>query len=80
MLERANIKLGSVVSDIMGVSSQKMLRAIADGDDDPERLANFARGTMKKKIEELELALRGYINPHQPMMRCSKQFSFTLTF
>ncbi|MBM7653551.1 IS110 family transposase [Neobacillus cucumis] len=68
VLEGANIKLGSVVSDIMGVSSKDMLRAIADGEDDPEKLANFARRSMKKKKEELELALQGYVNPHQRLM------------
>lgn len=68
VLEGANIKLGSVVSDIKGVSSQDMLRAIANGENDPEKLANFARGTMKKKKEELELALQGYINQHQRLM------------
>jgi hypothetical protein len=45
-----------------------MLHSIADGEEDPEKLASFARGTMKKKKEELELALRGYVNPHQRMM------------
>jgi transposase len=68
VLEGANIKLGSVVSDIMGVSSKDMLRGIAEGEEDPQKLASFARGTMKKKKEELELALKGYINPHQRMM------------
>lgn len=68
VLEGANIKLGSVVSDIMGVSARDMLGAIADGEDDPEKLASFARRTMKKKKDELELALRGYINPHQRLM------------
>ncbi|WP_391559322.1 IS110 family transposase, partial [Robertmurraya sp.] len=68
VLEGANIKLGSVVSDIMGVSSKDMLRAIADGENDPEKLSNFARGTMKKKKDELQLALKGYVNPHQRMM------------
>ncbi|MCQ6282802.1 IS110 family transposase [Bacillus sp. EB600] len=68
VLEGANIKLGSVVSDIMGVSAKDMLRAIGEGEDDPKILANFARRTMKKKKEELELALKGYINPHQRMM------------
>jgi transposase len=67
-LEGANIKLGSVVSEIMVVSSQEMLRAIADGEDDPVKLASFARRTLKKKKDELELALRGYISPHQRMM------------
>jgi len=52
----------------MGVSSLDMLRAIADGENDPEKLASFARRSMKKKKSELELALRGYINPHQRLM------------
>ncbi|NOU91982.1 IS110 family transposase [Paenibacillus sp. LMG 31456] len=68
VLEGANIKLGSVVSDIMGVSSRDMLRAIADGEDDPEKLASFARRTLKRKKDELELALQGYVNPHQRLM------------
>ncbi|MEC5424778.1 IS110 family transposase [Virgibacillus sp. C22-A2] len=68
VLEGANIKLGSVVSDIMGVSARDMLNAIADGEDDPEILANFARRTMKKKKDELQLALKGYISPHQRLM------------
>ncbi|QGQ48017.1 IS110 family RNA-guided transposase [Metabacillus sediminilitoris] len=68
VLEGANIKLGSVVSQIKGVSAMEMLRAIADGEDDPVKLASFARRTLKKKKEELELALRGYISPHQRMM------------
>ncbi|MFF2459485.1 hypothetical protein [Peribacillus simplex] len=49
VLEGANIKLGSVVSDVMGVSARDMLNAIAEGEEDPEKLANFARRTMKKK-------------------------------
>ncbi|MGQ7889174.1 IS110 family transposase [Paenibacillus sp. WC2504] len=68
VLEGANIKLGSVVSDIMGVSSKDMLNAIANGEEDPEKIAGLARRSMKKKKDELELALRGYVNPHQRMM------------
>jgi transposase len=52
----------------MGASSKDMLRSIANGEDDPEKLANFARRTMKKKKEELKVALRGYVNPHQRLM------------
>lgn len=62
--KEANVKLSSVVFDIMSVSSKDMLLAIADGEDDPEKLANFARRTLKLKKEELELELYGYINPH----------------
>ncbi|WP_088014750.1 IS110 family transposase [Gottfriedia acidiceleris] len=68
VLEGANIKLGSVVSDIMGVSSKEMLYAIADGEEDPTKLASMARRSLKRKKDELELALRGYVNPHQRMM------------
>ena len=52
----------------MGVSAKEMLCAIADGEEDPEFLSNFARRTMKKKKEDLKLALKGYISPHQRMM------------
>ncbi|WP_066064323.1 IS110 family transposase [Neobacillus soli] len=68
VLEGANIKLGSVVSDVLGVSSRDMLNAIVEGEEDPEKLANFARRTMKKKKDELMLALKGYINSHQRLM------------
>jgi len=68
VLEGANIKLSSVISDIMGVSARDMLRAIAGGEDDPKKLANFARSTMKRKKDELELAFQGYVNPHQRLM------------
>ncbi|MGF6949783.1 transposase [Neobacillus sp. B4I6] len=68
VLEGANIKLGSVVSDVLGVSARDMLDAIAEGEEDPEKLANFARRSMKKKKDELELALEGYIQSHQRLM------------
>ena len=68
VLEGANIKLGSVVSDVLGVSARDMLDAIASGEEDPEKLANFARRSMKKKKDELELALKGYIQFHQRLM------------
>jgi transposase len=68
VLEGANIKLGSVVSDVLGVSARDMLRSLAEGNDDLEVLTNFARGVMKKKKDELKLALQGYIQEHQRFM------------
>jgi len=68
VLEGANIKLGSVVSNIVGVSSLDMLRSIANGNDDLDDLVNYARGTMKQKREQLKLALQGYIQEHQRFM------------
>ncbi len=64
VLEDANIKLGSVLSDVLGVSGRTMLRAIIAGESDPERLAALAQGTARRKRGELVEALRGRITPH----------------
>jgi transposase len=61
VLEDANIKLSSVATDILGVSGREMLAAIIAGKDDPEALAQLAKGRMRNKIDELEQALRGRI-------------------
>jgi transposase len=61
VLEDANLKLSSVASDIMGVSGRAMLAAIIAGKDDPEALAELAKGRMRTKIDELERALTGYV-------------------
>jgi transposase len=68
VLEDANIKVASVLSDVLGLSGRAMLGAIIDGEEDPERLANLARGTAKKKHAELVEALRGHVTPHHRMM------------
>ncbi|CAG7652869.1 hypothetical protein PAESOLCIP111_06659 [Paenibacillus solanacearum] len=68
VLEGANIKLAAVVSDIMRVSSRDMMEAMIEGEEDPEKLAAFARRTLKKKKEELELGLRGNMSAHQRIM------------
>jgi transposase len=78
LLEEANIKLGSVASDVMGVSGQQMLRAIIEGETDPERLAKMARKRMRSKIPELRLALEGKVREHHRDMlrRLMKHWSF----
>ncbi len=68
VLEGANIKLGSVVSDILGKSSKEMLRAIADGEEDLESLSSCARGKLKAKTESLKLSLQGTVSSHQRLM------------
>ena len=57
LLEDAHLKLSSVISDIHGVSGRAMLEAIAAGERNPKTLAQFARGTMRGKIGQLEEAL-----------------------
>lgn len=61
VLEDTNIKLSSVATDIMGVSGRDMLAALIGGQDDPQSLAQLARGRMRSKISDLEQALRGHI-------------------
>lgn len=68
ILEGANIKLGSVASNVLGVSGREMLRKIADGVEDPEELADLARGRLKDKRESLVRALRGVIGSHQRLL------------
>ncbi|NCF69635.1 MAG: IS110 family transposase [Chloroflexi bacterium] len=68
VLEDANIKLGSVVSDIMGVSAKAMMAAIVSGQDDPQTLAQLAKGRMRPKIAELEQALNGRVADHHRLM------------
>ena len=63
-LEDANLKLGSVLSDILGKSGRAILQAIVEGQSDPEKLADLAQGQAKKKRAELIEALRGRVRPH----------------
>ena len=65
LLESANIKLGQVASDVLGLSGRLMLRAIADGEQDAEKLAELAQGKLKSKKGELRRALAGRLTQAQ---------------
>jgi len=64
VLECANIKLSSVVKDILGVSGRAMLEALVTGESDPETMAQLAKTRLRKKIPELEKALIGLMRDH----------------
>jgi transposase len=64
VLEDANLKLSSVASDLQGVTAQAILHALLAGEEDPHTLAKLARGTLRKKRAELELALKGKLREH----------------
>lgn len=64
VLETCNIKLASVASDILGKSGRAMLEAIVAGENDPVKLADLARGTLKAKRGTLIEALRGRVRDH----------------
>ena len=68
VLEGANIKLTSVISEIDGKSSRDMLSLLIDGCNDPVLIANQARRQMRKKIPQLQEAAHGFMGDHQRMM------------
>jgi transposase len=64
VLEDANIKLGAVATDILGVSGRAMISAVIGGQDNPATLASLARGKLRKKATALEQALDGAVTEH----------------
>jgi transposase len=64
ILEDAQIKLSSVVSDLFGVSGRAMLDALAAGMRDPRALADLARGALRGRRSELVNALTGCFEAH----------------
>jgi transposase len=64
LLETANIKLASVVTDVFGVSGRLMLQALIEGTATPTEMAALARGVLRKKIHDLEQALEGRAEEH----------------
>jgi transposase len=64
LLEDAQIKLSSVISNIFGVSGREMLAALIAGQRNPRTLAQMARGSMRSKTAVLEEALTGHFEDH----------------
>jgi transposase len=64
VLERANIKLAAVATDIMGVSGRAILAALIAGRADPITMAELAKGRMRTKSPLLEQALTGLMRDH----------------
>ena len=63
-LEDPNLKLGVVASDVVGASGRAMLDAMVKGETDPVKLAELAKGTLRRKIPQLQLALDGKVTEH----------------
>jgi transposase len=68
LLEDANIKLASVATRTLGASGRAMLAELCEGRNDPEALAELARGKLRKKIPELRRALEGRFSPHHALI------------
>ena len=63
-LEEANIKLESVISDVMGASGRAIIQALIDGETDPAKLAKLAHWKVRASAATLREALRGRIKRH----------------
>lgn len=68
LLETVNIKLSSVASNVFGASGMAMLKAMAEGETNVQTLAAMAKGVLRKKLPELELALDGRLQEHHRFM------------
>jgi transposase len=67
-LETANVKLTSVLADIMGVSGRAILAALVAGESDPVRLAALASDKVKASRADLVAALQGRVSAHHRFM------------
>jgi transposase len=63
-LEGANIKLDSVITDIVGKSGRAMIQALIAGETDPVKLAGLADRRIRASPEQLREALRGRVTEH----------------
>jgi len=70
VLEDANVKLASVVTDVRGVSARAILEALVAGETDPATLADLARGKLRAKRDLLAQAVVG---------RCTAHHAFLIT-
>ena len=68
ILEDANIKLSSVVSDTFGVSATRIIDALLEGQEDTEELVKLCHGRLNGKKEALQEALVGKLTPHHKFM------------
>src|ERR1700752_4992194 len=64
LLEDAQIKISSVLTDIHGVSGRAMMEALIAGERDPRTLACLAKGLARKNTDRLQEALRGFFTEH----------------
>jgi hypothetical protein len=73
ILQDANVKLSSVLSDLFGVSGQLMLEALLEGKAKPEEIAQFAKCRAKQKIPAIIAALEEHrmSDHHRKMIRFS---------
>ncbi len=65
LCQTGNIKVSSVATDLFGVSGRRMLKAVVEGKHDAGWMADYAKGSLRGKRRELELALEGRFTGNQ---------------
>jgi transposase len=65
LIEGANLKLAPVASDALGMSGKLMLRALAEGETDAEKMSRLAQRSLKRKQPQLQRALDGKLTEAQ---------------
>jgi transposase len=68
VLESANIKLGNVATDILGTSGRQMIKALIEGERDPQVLGELAKGVLRRKRAALGAALTGRFTAHHAFL------------
>ena len=68
LLESAGIKLAGVASDVFGASGMLMLRALAEGSADAAKMADVAKRWLRRKVDQLVLALDGQLAEYQRLL------------
>jgi len=68
ILQGANIKLSNVISKTGTKTELSIIEALASGENDPEKLAQLAQGTLKNKKGEIKRALNGFLGDHQRLL------------
>ena len=69
LFETANLKLSSVVSDLMGLTGRGIVEALIAGEDSPDRLSWKVRGSLRKKEKLVKESLKGYFTEfHRSML------------
>lgn len=64
VLEACGVKLGSVMTDVFGATGKAILTELAANQTDPVKLAELAKGTLKRKKADILMALESSFSPH----------------
>lgn len=68
LFEIANVKLSSVMSDLLGVSGQRIIQAMVDGEESADRLSWKVKGKLRPKEKQVRESLQGCFDDFHRML------------